>query len=115
MNMKKCKKKILNLLLMMLTIVLFNCIPVSASELDATNATIEATTETTTEVTTEVATETAVKVATPGDAWYTTLVGSPDGTPKTLDDIYVLLHWILIFLVTFIICVAFVFIYNCLM
>lgn len=99
----------------MLTIVLFNCIPVSASELDATNATIEATTETTTEVTTEVATETAVKVATPGDAWYTTLVGSPDGTPKTLDDIYVLLHWILIFLVTFIICVAFVFIYNCLM
>ena len=110
MNMKKCKKKILNL-----TIVLFNCIPVSASELDATNATTEATTETTTEVTTEVATETAVKVATPGDAWYTTLVGSPDGTPKTLDDIYVLLHWILIFLVTFIICVAFVFIYNCLM
>ena len=100
---------------MMLTIVLFNCIPVSASELDATNATIEATTETTTEVTTEVATETALKVATPGDAWYTTLVGSPDGTPKTLDDIYVLLHWILIFLVTFIICVAFVFIYNCLM
>lgn len=99
----------------MLTIVLFNCIPVSASELDATNATIEATTETTTEVTTEVATETALKVATPGDAWYTTLVGSPDGTPKTLDDIYVLLHWILIFLVTFIICVAFVFIYNCLM
>lgn len=99
----------------MLTIVLFNCIPVSASELDATNATTEATTETTTEVTTEVATETAVKVATPGDAWYTTLVGSPDGTPKILDDIYVLLHWILIFLVTFIICVAFVFIYNCLM
>mgnify|MGYP000795898883 FL=1 len=100
---------------MMLTIVLFNCIPVSASELDATNATIEATTETTTEVTTEVATETAAKVATPGDAWYTTLIGSPDQTPKTLDDIYVLLHWILIFLVTFIICVAFVFIYNCLM
>lgn len=100
---------------MMLTIVLFNCIPVSASELDATNATIEATTETTTEVTTEVATETAAKVATPGDAWYTTLIGSPDQTPKTLDDIYVLLHWILIFLVVFIVCVAFIFIYNCLM
>jgi len=99
----------------MLTIVLFNCIPVSASELDATNATIEATTETTTEVTTEVATETAAKVATPGDAWYTTLIGSPDQTPKTLDDIYVLLHWILIFLVVFIVCVAFIFIYNCLM
>lgn len=100
---------------MMLTIVLFNCIPVSASELDATNATIEATTETTTEVTTEVATETAAKVATPGDAWYTTLIGSPDQTPKTLDDIYVLFHWILIFLVVFIVCVAFIFIYNCLM
>ena len=88
---------------MTLTIVLFNCIPVAASELDTSNAT------------TEVTTETAVKVATPGDAWYTTLIGSPDQTPKTLDDIYVLLHWILIFLVTFIICVAFVFIYNCLM
>lgn len=104
---------------MMLTIVLFNCIPVSASELDTMNATTEAATETTievtTEVTTEATTETAVKAATPGDAWYTTLVGSPDQTPKTLDDIYVLLHWILIFLVTFIICVAFVFIYNCLM
>jgi hypothetical protein len=96
---------------MMLTIVLFNCIPVSASELDAANAT----TEVTTEVTAEVTTETAVKVATPGNAWYTDFVGSPDQTPKTLDDIYVLLHWILIFLVTFIICVAFVFIYNCLM
>lgn len=96
---------------MMLTIVLFNCIPVSASELDASNAT----TEVTTEVTAEVTTETAVKVATPGNAWYTDFVGSPDQTPKTLDDIYVLLHWILIFLVTFIICVAFVFIYNCLM
>ena len=88
---------------MMLTIVLFNCIPVSASELDATNAT------------TEVTTETAVKVATSSDAWYTTLVGSPDQTPKTLDDIYILLHWILIFLVVFIVCVAFIFIYNCLM
>lgn len=96
---------------MMLTIVLFNCIPVSASELDATNATTEATTETTTEVTTE----TAVKVATSSDAWYTTIVGSPDQTPKTLDDIYILLHWILIFLVVFIVCVAFIFIYNCLM
>lgn len=104
---------------MMLTIVLFNCISVSASELDTTEAAAEATTEATTEVTTEVTveatTETAVKIATPGNAWYSNFVGSPDQTPKTLDDIYVLLHWILIFLVTFIICVAFVFIYNCLM
>jgi len=94
---------------MMLTIVLFNCISVSASELDTTEAAAEATTEATTEVTTE------AKVATSSDAWYTMFVGSPDQTPKTLDDIYMLLHWILIFLVTFIICVAFVFIYNCLM
>ena len=104
---------------MMLTIVLFNCIPVSASEVDTTNATTEATTEARTEKNTKVAadstTETAVKIATPGNAWYSNFVGSPDQTPKTLDDIYVLLHWILIFLVTFIICVAFVFIYNCLM
>lgn len=104
---------------MMLTIVLFNCISVSASELDTTKTTTEAATESTTEVTTEVTTEatteTAANVATPSDAWYTTLVGSPNQTPKTLDDIYVLLYWILIFLVTFIICVAFVFIYNCLM
>lgn len=96
---------------MMSIIVLFNCLPVAASELDATEITTEATTETTTEV----ITETAAKVATPGDAWYTTLIGSPDQTPKTLDDIYVLLHWILIFLVVFIVCVAFIFIYNCLM
>lgn len=96
---------------MMLTIVLFSSVPVAASELDTTEATTEAITETTTEVTTE----SVAKVATPGDAWYTTLVGSSDQTPKTLDDIYILLHWILIFLVVFIVCVAFIFIYNCLM
>lgn len=94
---------------MMLTIVLFSSVPVAASELDTTEATTEATTEVTTEATTE------AKVATSSDAWYTTLVGSPDQTPKTLDDIYVLLYWILIFQVVFIICVAFIFIYNCLM
>lgn len=96
---------------MTLTIVLFSSVPVAASELDTTEATTEAITETTTEVTTE----SVAKVATLGDAWYTTLVGSPDQTPKTLDDIYILLHWILIFLVVFIVCVAFIFIYNCLM
>ena len=96
---------------MMLTIVLFSSVPVTASELDTT----EATTAASAEVTTEVTTEATAKVATSSDAWYTTLVGSPDQTPKTLDDIYVLLHWILIFLVVFIVCVAFIFIYNCLM
>ena len=90
---------------MMSVIVLFNCMPVVASELDTSEATTEAMTEVTTEA----------KVATSGDAWYTMFVGSPDQTPKTLDDIYVLLCWILIFQVVFIICVAFIFIYNCLM
>ena len=98
---------------MMSVIVLFNCMPVVASELDTSEATTEAMTEATTETTTEVTTE--AKVATSGDAWYTMFVGSPDQTPKTLDDIYVLLCWILIFQVVFIICVAFIFIYNCLM
>lgn len=99
----------------MLTIVLFSSVSVTASELDTTEVATEATTEATTETTTEVTTELVEKVATSSDAWYTTLVGSPDQTPKTLDDIYVLLHWILIFLVTFIICIAFIFIFNCLM
>ena len=101
MNMKRCKKKIWKVLLMISVIVLFNCMPVVASELDTLEATTEATTE--------------AKVATSSDAWYTMFVGSPDQTPKTLDDIYVLLYWILIFQVIFIICVAFIFIYNCLM
>lgn len=68
-------------------------------------------TETITEITTEVTTETTT-VATPGDAWYTTLPGSPDTTPKTLDDIYEVLYLILMVNVVCIVCVAFVFIFN---
>lgn len=72
---------------------------------------IETTTEITTEVTPEVTTETTM-VATPGDAWYTTLPGSPDTTPKTLDDIYEVLYLILVVIVVSIASVAFVFIFN---
>lgn len=78
-----------------------------ASELPET----EATTEMTTEVDSEVTTETT-KVATPGDAWYTTLPGFSDTTPKTLDDIYKVLFWILVVNVVGAACVAFVFIFN---
>lgn len=72
---------------------------------------IETTTEITTEVTPEVTTETTM-VATPGDAWYTTLPGSPDTTPKTLDDIYEVLYLILVVIVVSIASVAFIFIFN---
>ena len=85
-------------------IALFSSVPVMASELGPN-------TETITEITTEVTTETTT-VATPGDAWYTTLPGSPDTTPKTLDDIYEVLYLILMVNVVCIVCVAFVFIFN---
>lgn len=89
-------------------IVLFNSVPVMASELVSE-------TETTTEITTEVISVTTTettKVATPGDAWYTTLPGSSDTTPKTLDDIYEVLYLILVVIVVSIASVAFVFIFN---
>lgn len=89
-------------------IVLFNSVPVLASELVPNT---ETTTEITTEVTPEVTTETTT-VATPSDAWYTTLPGSPDTTPKTLDDIYEVLDLILVVIVVSIASVAFVFIFN---
>lgn len=88
-------------------IALFSSVPVMASELPETEITTEIITEDTTEVTTEMAT-----FATPGDAWYTTLPGSPDATPKTLDDIYKVLFWILVVNVVGTACIAFVFIFN---
>lgn len=89
-------------------IVLFNSVPVLASELVPET---EATTEMTTEIDPEVTIETTT-IATPGDAWYTTLPGSPDTTPKTLDDIYKVLFWILVVNVVGAVCIAFVFIFN---
>lgn len=70
----------MNLLLTTSIIVLFNIYPVCASRLEVQAETITAeTTETTTA---------EIETATPGNAWYTTLPGSPDSTPKTIDDIY---------------------------
>ena len=94
-------------MLTMSIIVLFNSVPVMASELVPK---AETTTEITTEVISKVTTETTL--ATPGDAWYTTLPGSPDTTPKTLDDIYEVLYLILMVIVVSIASVAFVFIFN---
>lgn len=42
---------------------------------------------------TEVGTE--VQLATATDGWSTTITGKPDTEPKTLDDIYEVLFWIL--------------------
>lgn len=95
-------------MLTMSIIVLFNSVPVMASGLVPET---EATAEITTEVTPEVTTETTM-VATPGDAWYTTLPGFTDTTPKTLDDIYKVLFWILVVNVVGGACVTFVFIFN---
>lgn len=89
-------------------IVLFNGVPVLASELvPDTENTAEITTEVISDATTEIS-----AVATSGDAWYTTLPGAPDATPRTLDDIYKLLFWILVINVVGAACVAFVFIFN---
>lgn len=94
----------MNLLLTMSIIVLFNIYPVCASGLEVQAETI--TTETTEATTTE------VKTATPGNAWYTTLPGSPDLTPKTLDDIYRVLFWLLVVNVICVSCMALVFVFN---
>lgn len=74
----------------------------------------------TTEATTEAATNgnwtvtTFTSTATPGDAWYSNLPGTPDAEPKTLDDIYLILYWILIIVATYALFRAVIFIYNCL-
>ena len=106
--MKIWKKKIWKVLLTISIIVLFNSVPALASELVPNTETI---TEITTEVIPEVTTETTM-VATPGDAWYTTLPGFTDTTPKTLDDIYKVFFWILVVNVVGGACVTFVFIFN---
>lgn len=72
-------------------------------------ASVEASAETT-EMTTEASTE--VIKATSGDAWYTTLPGSMDSTPKTLDDIYKVLFWLLVVTVVCVTCMALIFIFN---
>lgn len=76
---------------------------------------IEATTETSTAASQEAATEettTEARKATPGDAWYSTIIGKVDDTPKTLDDIYIVSFWTLLFVGILTLLVLFVFIFN---
>lgn len=88
-------------------LLLFNplhvCAAVEAAEGgEATAAATEAVTEVTTEE----------EKATPGDAWYSSIVGKTDNTPKTLDDIYVVAFWILLFLGIQVLINLFEFIFN---
>ena len=120
--MERVKKKIWKVLLMIPVLLLF-----SGSVLVCQASEIEATTESTTETsiaasqeaaTEEPATEAVTEVtteeekATPGDAWYSSIVGKTDNTPKTLDDIYVVAFWILLFLGIQVLINLFEFIFN---
>lgn len=81
--------------------LLFSC-PVLAYAAPAAGTTTE-------EITAEAVTN--VK-ATPGDAWYSSVPGIKDNKPKTLDDIYLVLFWILVILAVYVIAKAFIWIFN---
>lgn len=118
MNMAKVKKKIWKLLLMIPALLLF-----SGSALVCQASALEATTETSTAASQETATEepiteeptTESQRATPGDAWYSGIVGKTDTSPKTLDDIYIVLFWILVVVVVYVMAKAFIWIVNILL
>ena len=118
MNMAKAKKKILKVLLMIPVLLLF-----SGSALVCQASELETTTEATTAASQEAATEepiteeptTEVRKATPGDAWYSGIVGKTDTSPKTLDDIYIVLFWILVVVVVYVMAKAFIWIVNILL
>lgn len=63
-----------------------------------------------TEAVIEVTTE--EKKATPGDAWYSSITGVSDDQPKTIDDVYLILFWILVVLVVYVMSKAFIWIFN---
>ena len=107
MSMKKVKKKIYKILLMIPILLLFNPLHVYAAGEAATGG--EAAT-TSTEVVTEVTTE--EKKATPSDAWYSSITGVSDDQPKTIDDVYLLLFWVLMVLVVYVMSKAFIWIFN---
>ena len=114
LNMERVKKKIWKVLLMIPVLLLFSgsVLVCQASEIEAT---AESTMETSTAASQEAATEeptTNVRKATPGDAWYSSIVGKTDNTPKTLDDIYVVAFWILLFLGIQVLINLFEFIFN---
>ena len=118
LNMERVKKKIWKVLLMIQVLLLFSSSLVcQASEIEAT---AESTMETSTAASQEAATEeptteestTEARKATPGDAWYSSIMGKTDDTPKTLDDIYVVAFWTLLFVGILTLLVLFVFIFN---
>lgn len=118
LNMERVKKKIWKVLLMIPVLLLFSSSLVcQASEIEAST---EVTTETSTAASREAATEeptteestTEARKATPGDAWYSSIMGKTDDTPKTLDDIYVVAFWTLLFVGILTLLVLFVFIFN---
>lgn len=118
LNMERVKKKIWKVLLMIPVLLLFSSSLVcQASEIEAT---AESTMETSTAALQEAATEeptteestTEARKATPGDAWYSSIMGKTDDTPKTLDDIYVVAFWTLLFVGILTLLVLFVFIFN---
>ena len=116
--MERVKKKIWKVLLMIPVLLLFSSSLVcQASEIEAST---EVTTETSTAASQEAATEeptteeqtTEARKATPGNAWSSTIIGKIDDTPKTLDDIYVVAFWTLLFVGILTLLVLFVFIFN---
>lgn len=119
MSMERVKKKIWKALLMIPVLLLFSgsALLCQASEIEVTT---ESTTETSTAASQEAATEepttevptTEARKATPGDAWYSSIVGKTDNKPKTLDDIYVVAFWILLFLGIQVLITLFEFIFN---
>lgn len=114
LNMERVKKKIWKVLLMIPVLLLFSgsVLVCQASEIEATT---ESTTETSIAASQEAATEeptTETRKATPGDAWYSSIMGKTDDTPKTLDDIYVVAFWTLLFVGILTLLVLFVFIFN---
>lgn len=103
----------MKILLMIPALLLF-----SGSALVCQASEFEATTETTTAASQEAATEEPtieVRKATPGDAWYSGIVGKTDTSPKTLDDIYIVLFWILVVVVVYVMAKAFIWIVNILL
>lgn len=119
LNMERVKKKIWKALLMIPVLLLFSgsVLVCQASEIEATT---EATTETSTTASQEAVTEeptteeptTETRRATPGDAWYSSIEEKTDNTPKTLDDIYVVAFWTLLFLGIQVLINLFEFIFN---
>lgn len=112
--MERVKKKIWKVLLMIPVLLLFSgsVLVCQASEIEATT---ESTTETSIAASQEAVPEeptTETRKATPGDAWYSSIMGKTDDTPKTLDDIYVVAFWTLLFVGILTLLVLFVFIFN---